>query len=200
MSIFILPLASFRTSHHFVSCRNKGRNNISLARVKTIQPLPTPPPKKTHILLNYTTSTVGIYSTDIYVTWFFLHISLFFLYWLHARLERRKNRNVLVLLFEFIQLSESFLPLCLSMKLSRAVNNFKLLLSYWLAEWTSPACFPLLFPLVTIKSPSPLGHLPGTAYSQDITREQRQRDRSTITVHPVTDFWSFFYSSLVCTQ
>lgn len=93
-----------------------------------------------------------------YISHFF-----FFLYWLYARLERRKNRNALVLLFEFIQLSESFLPLCLSMKLSGAVNNFKLLRSYWLAEWTSPAYFPLLFPFVTIKSPSPLGHLPGTA-------------------------------------
>lgn len=144
---------------------------------------------------------MGIYSTDIYVTWFFLHISLFFfLYWLYARLERRKNRNALVLLFEFIQLSESFLPLCLSMKLSGAVNNFKLLPSYWLAEWTSPAYFPLLFPFVTIKSPSPLGHLPGTA---SLTAyNQRAKTKRQIHNHCASSngFLIILYSSLVCTQ
>ena len=89
MLIFILPLASFRTS--VLSCRNKGRNNINLARVKTIQP-PTPPKKTPFFFFkNYTTSTVGIYSTDIYFIWFFLHISLFFLYWLHVWLERKEE-------------------------------------------------------------------------------------------------------------
>ena len=79
-------------------------------------------------------------------------------------MAREKRRGMqLFLYFNFIQLSKSFLLLCLSTKLSRAVNNFKLLLSYWMAEWTSPACFPSLFPLVAIKSPSPLGHLLGTA-------------------------------------
>ena len=79
-------------------------------------------------------------------------------------MAREKRTGMQLFLYlNFIQLSKSFLLLCLSTKLSRAVNNFKLLLSYWMAEWTSPACFPSLFPLVAIKSPSPLGHLLGTA-------------------------------------
>lgn len=102
MLIFILPLASFRTSHHFLSCRNKGRNNINLARVKTIQPFPLQKKKKAPIFLNYTTSTVGIYSTFISFDFSYIsHFFFFFLYWLYAWLERKKNRNAVVLLFDF---------------------------------------------------------------------------------------------------
>lgn len=78
MLIFILPLASFRTSHHFLSCRNKGRNNINLARVKTIQPFPLQKKKKHQFFLNYTTSTVGIYST--FISFDFSYISHFFFF------------------------------------------------------------------------------------------------------------------------
>lgn len=165
MLIFILPLASFRTS--VLSCRNKGRNNINLARVKTIQSLFFPSPPKEHqffffFKLHYKYSG-HLLNRHLFHLIFPTYLTFFFSV-LVTRMDREKRTGMQLFFYlNFIQLSKSFLPLCLSMKLSRAVRNFKVLLSYWMAEWTSPACFPSLFPLVATKSPSPLGHLPGTA-------------------------------------
>ena len=159
MLIFILALASFRTS--VLSCRNKGRNNINLARVKTIQP---PTPQKKHQLKKklYYKYSGHLLNRHLFHLIFPTYLTFFSVLVTCMAREKRTGMQLFFYL-NFIQLSKSFLPLCLSMKLSRAVNNFKLLLSYWMAEWTSPACFPSLFPLVAIKSPSPLGHLLGTA-------------------------------------
>ena len=102
MLIFILPPASFRTSHHFLSCRNKGRNNINLARVKTIQPFSHQKKKKsTKFLKLYYKYSGHLLNRHLFHLIFPTYLTFFFLYWLYAWLERKKNRNAVVLLFEF---------------------------------------------------------------------------------------------------
>lgn len=103
-----------------------------------------------------------------------------FLYQSHACVERKKCTWLPYL--NFIQLLKCFLPSCLRVKLSGAVDNFKLPLPYQMIEGAIPACLPSLLPQVTTRNPKPMGRQPSMCHSQQITREQGYRYRPIGTV------------------
>lgn len=128
-----------------------------------------------HIGLTYNGHLFNIHYMCL--VWFFLHASLSScISQVHGQKKRQKEMHLQFYL-KFIQLLKCFLTFSFDVKLLGAVDNFKLSQSSQMIERASPACFPQLFPQVTTRQPSPLGHQPGRYHSQHIIREQGQRDR-----------------------